>query len=815
MSLPWVIGVLSTDYDLHDYREAIINDIKQNNVIVSAFESPDFPVEPDKHSHDICLTALKRTHVAILVIDKRFGGIFYDSSNVSITQAEYLSAIEEGIPCLVFVNKRAWDERHAFYIDFKNSGKTQDEFEKEYSCKYVDDVRTIHFIDEIKNAYDKRQCSNWITFFDGIPDLLIQVKGKLAGLSRFWIKRIVNMQKDSLKARKTSTSFSMSLGDVFEKGYYVEPEYFVESGSFSKDNLVIEKSLVEELCNQKSILIYGEAGYGKTTILAKSFFRHVEKFNREDGYEIPFYIWLKDKGCKYHFDFYKYIQECFEIYLKRKPYPYLDLNVLNIIPYFYLDGFDEIAEKVSAEEVNRIVKSSIFNYPLLLTSRIQYALRYLKNFELADKFNVRIKIKKWDTEKAKKYIDNFCAIKGKDQKFIDRVYALLTDNKDLNEILDNPLLITMLLWVIEANRMDIPETISTRVELFQECFKELERRELHRAKINSFEENDLVLIWAYFSWLIYREKMDGRKAKIKPLLIELQRKYLPQYGETYNESILDVIFDTVGEYVFGTFHEQFLEFLVAKALNYACLYKKMPYPEFLKYVVRPEINRYFRAIWNENTDDEKEKVANNIFEQYLNNLGFFDNTAVSTRVHAIYHISRLNSKSREENLNRAFSIEKNTSVRLSLYFGVIKMGWLQEEEKFYNLLIENQEYNIANRGYHLAYYSDILPEGNLPFLDSGEADWSNTLKVFIRHFESKRREQYFLRRIDLVTMMQLMESRKSTGPLTRDILEHLEQLAFNPVIKSEKEFQKKIESAFNDVKVKFETLHKIKIEEDV
>ena len=40
-----------------------------------------------------------------------------------------------------------------------------------------------------------------------------------------------------LKARKTSTSFSMSLGDVFEKGYYIEPEYFVESGSFSKENI--------------------------------------------------------------------------------------------------------------------------------------------------------------------------------------------------------------------------------------------------------------------------------------------------------------------------------------------------------------------------------------------------------------------------------------------------------------------------------------------------------------------------------------------------------------------------------------------------
>lgn len=802
MSVPWVIGVLSTDYDLHDYREAIIDFLKDNDIVVSAFESPDFPVEPDKHSHDVCLTALKRTHVAILIIDKRYGGIYYDATDVSITQEEYLSAINDGIPCLVFVNKQAWDERHAFYIDLKNSSKTTEEFEKEYNCKYVNDVGTIHFIDEIKNAYEKRQCSNWITFFDSIPDLLNKVQGKLEGLSRFWIKRIVNMQKDNLKARKTSTSFSMSLGDVFDKGYYMEPEYSVESGSFSGEDSELEKSLVAELCNQKSILVYGEAGYGKTTILARSFFNHVEKFNKDDGYEIPFYIWLKDKSSEYHFDFYKYIQECFEIYFKRKPYPYL--NVSSINPYFYLDGFDEIAEKISTEEVNRIVSSSIFSSPLLLTSRIQYALRYLGNFELADKFNIRIKINKWDSEKAKKYIDNFCTIKGKEQEFIEKIYTLLTDNKDLNEILDNPLLITMLLWVIEANRMDIPETISTRVELFQECFKEMARRELHRAKITFFNENDLILIWAYFAWLVYREKLLKKKPKIKHLLTELQTNYLPEYGQHFNESILEVVFDTVGEYVFGTFHEQFLEFLVATTLNHACLYKKVPYPEFLRYVVRPEINRYFRAIWNESTDDEKEKITNNIFEQYMDNVGLDDNIAISTRVHAIYHISRLDSKLREKNLDRAFAIEKNTSVRLSLFFGAIKMGRLEEEEEFYKLLIENQEYNVANRGYHLAYYSDILPEGELPFLDSGEADWSNTLKAFIRHFKSNRREQYFLRRIDLVTMLQLMESRKSTGPLTKDILEFLEQQTFNPVIRNEKEFQKKTENAFNDVKAKYE-----------
>ena len=118
----WVLGILSTDYDLRDYRRAIIERLAETNVCVSAFEQPDFPVEPDQHSHENCVTALKRTNIAILIVDKRYGGIFYDSAKVSITMQEYLTAIERHIPCLVFVNKNTWDEAHAYKVDLKASG---------------------------------------------------------------------------------------------------------------------------------------------------------------------------------------------------------------------------------------------------------------------------------------------------------------------------------------------------------------------------------------------------------------------------------------------------------------------------------------------------------------------------------------------------------------------------------------------------------------------------------------------------------------------------------------------------------------------
>ena len=60
MIQPWIVAVLSTDYDLEDERKAIISFLHSHNVRVSAFEEPDSPIFENLHSHDNCLQILKR-----------------------------------------------------------------------------------------------------------------------------------------------------------------------------------------------------------------------------------------------------------------------------------------------------------------------------------------------------------------------------------------------------------------------------------------------------------------------------------------------------------------------------------------------------------------------------------------------------------------------------------------------------------------------------------------------------------------------------------------------------------------------------------
>lgn len=791
MNSSWVIGVLSTDYDLHDYREAAITLLNECKVGVSAFELPDFPVEPEVHSHEACLIALERVDIAILIIDKRSGGIFYNESDVTITEKEFFSLVKSKKPYLVFVSDNAWNERHIYKTALSQSGLSKNEFDKTYSCSYVQKIATIDFIENIENIYKDYQTSNWITIYKGIPDLKEKILGKLKGLTRYYCEKIIKEQENNLKKRHTSTSLSMSLEDVFSRGYYLEPSYKVESGKLSSTGS-LDKKIVNALKNNNSVLVFGEAGYGKTTILAKSFLTHVEEFVEEKDFKMPFYLGLKSKGGSYHFDVNKYICECFEEDLNKEFYPLFDYGF--ITPYFYLDGFDEISEKMTSTEVEAISKADMFRSPVLLTCRLQYAHRYISNFNFSDIFGTRVEIDTWNPDKANEYIANFFTIQDKADQ-IPKIEALLSNNAALKEILNNPLLITMLLWVIEQKRMTIPETIQSRVELFEECIQELAKRELSRPHNHTLTEEQVVVVWSYAAWEVYYAKIMKRRTFLRELIEKLNNK-LPSIPADYKVVLFEALFDSNKDEVFGTFHEQFLEYLVANTIYLACIKKSYPYPEFLNYVMRPEINRYFRAKWLKGSPEQMNVIVENLCLQYNQNLLHDKFENISKRVHAVYHITRFSTDKRNEFIEGAFRIEKHTSVLLSLYFGAIKLGRLDDEERFYNLLTKSSDFSDANRGYHLAYYSDAIMGEQLPYKDDIEIDWVGTLRAFVRHFESKNREHYFLRRIDLTTVLQFMDARQKTEPLSKETLERLEYLVNNPSVTDFPEFQSKIEDAF-------------------
>ena len=797
----WFVAVLSIHDDLAEERKKIIRLLGEKGFSVSAYEQPDFPKSPNRSSRDICLDALGRVDISLLIINKRAGLTL--GGNCAITHEEYVASIKKNIPTFVFVEKNTWEEYKEYRQVHLSAPKGQGGVP--FQCRYVESVEVLELIYAIEHQ-DYGQPNNWINFYYGDDDLLNKIEGVLKGLSHYYLQMIIQNQVEQIKRRRTSTSFSMSLGDVLGREYYVDPNYLYLSGEDTERG-EISKKIVAHLICKKSTLVLGEAGYGKTTILAKAFLAHAAEIQAHNTYSLPFYIWLKNQDVNGTFQIIDYLESCFHD-INYLPYPLLDISDVDFV--FYMDGFDEIAERITPQQLQNMCNSTIFNSTILLTCREQYAHKYLNSCDLMDRFSFVILIQKWDRTKTIEYIHNFCRVTPENTELEGNIRGLLLDNKELTEILDSPLLITMLLSIIKENHFQVPETIRTRVALFEKCLESMAKREKTNHSEIRADCGDILEYWAYSAWFLYEKRLQSptEQTMVKDILSKL-KKYFPGQYENCSENLLHVIFDISGNTVSGAFHDQFLEYLVARILCGACLKQEFPYPTFLQYVIRPEMNRYFRGIIREKDEVEKEKIVENIEKQYYKNLGDNHFEAVATRVHAVYHLSRIETSERENLLEKIYELEQHTSVRLSLLFGMIKLGYLDKEEEFYQKLINDEQFSKANRGYHLAYYSDkVFDERHMPYMDDNSTPWNGTLNAILKHMHSKEKQHYFLRRIELRTMIHLIQARHSTQPLSQKLMVELETEVIyspSPIWKSEySSFQKKIEAEFTTLKGLFE-----------
>lgn len=801
MQQPWIIALISTDYDLEDERRTIIDLLKEKGVEVSAFEQPDYPVQEGEHSHENCLKALSRADLAILLINKRYGGSFYTEKGVSITQKEYESL---KIPTVVLVNEKVWNERAVYRKQQKASGMSEEEYANAgmFHPAYVDNVKIFRFIDAVQESYFREGKSNWINYWRNLDDLVTMLPDVLSSRSATILHQILEKQVSAVERKRTSTALSMSLGDVFSKGYYIEPSYSCISGLFECSGEPLTQAINKRMAQKESFLILGEAGAGKTTFMAKCFLEMVNAV-KDDPFTIPAYVWLKGMNPNKAFSVEEYLEDACEKCLNKKYYPFFKLSGFKFV--FFLDGFDELTEELSRTELLNIGNSEMFRYPLMLTSRVQYAGRYMCGNDFTSTFDFCIKLTEWTQETAEAYIKQFCEASGKDKAFEDKIMTLLVQNDDLHDVLKSPLMVTILLYVIEQSRMKIPETIRSRTELFEKCIDLLAQREIeskfqqeNKKKIPVSDE--LVLHWAYFAWMLYENRLEGETGIGISEAVDKINGVNGGHSIGWPSTVYDVLFDTNADYAFGAIHEQFLEYLVAYVLTYACLNKKYPYPEFLKYVMRPEINRYFRSIVSQKPEKEQQLVFNHIKELYWQCAGKESENDILERVHAVYHLSRLKADGVDDEIRRIFNSEKELAVLQSLYFGVIKRGDLQREKEFYQLLIDNTDYSNSNRGYHLAYYDSEIAKITLPYNDNIAMDWGGSLRAFQRHFFSREMEHYYLRRIDLLTMRQFIEMRGKREPLTEDILKALEAKINNPPKGSDEEYQKLVQDEFQRLK---------------
>ncbi len=172
-------------------------------------ENKDFPVNPSLNAAENCIDAVRNeADIFVLIIGGRYG--YKMESGKSITNTEFLTALQKGIPIYTFTLKRVI---HILPVWKKNRQMDLSEV--------VDDNRVFEFIEDVR---DKKGV--WNFEFETAQDVLEILKPQLSILFQHSLKSYQRIQEidNDLASRITSKALKLLLekSDQYELLFFLQ-----------------------------------------------------------------------------------------------------------------------------------------------------------------------------------------------------------------------------------------------------------------------------------------------------------------------------------------------------------------------------------------------------------------------------------------------------------------------------------------------------------------------------------------------------------------------------------------------------------------
>lgn len=771
----WRIGVISTDYDLQLTRKAILDDLRSLGFATIAFEQNDFPVQPNLHSHDACLRAVATMDIVVLILDRRYGGLYLGTGDKSITEREFWDAFERKAVIITCVSKKLFDDRNESKKRvkqlMKERGISEEQAKIEIKPGYADKWELINFLDRIQ--YSRRD--QFMNFYENSDQLIESVRGRLAAATPHFCRLLLKQQLNWVDSQRSTTGLFESLGHISTSSLYISPPSRINSG-FSKKRK--PSSVIAEMMDGAgNVLLTGSPGGGKTVELVRAFKRYAKKALKTKEFRLPFYLPLKGKGLWYHFDFAKYIVESFADHLNRKPYPCFDARHLD--PVFYIDGLDEGPVTPTISQVDTIVASPILQSSCVMTARSAFARQVVDNSTLfASNIATRAELLSWTREHAKSFAVRYL----KSHKRLSESETVLNYIEHLPEthpIIKSPLILSLLLWLVDAEGA---ETICSRemglgllFELFLQTWAIRELIRHDKAVVTAMEANAkmLLMMWEIVAWCILKARENG----VDLTFIDLQNE-LASLITAENKPLLSspafkalIRFSQNGRIVAGMLHDQFMEYLLARWFVRRCIDRPDDLEIFLGKQINVDVNRFIKSIWLTSSRDDLETIIKNL--ETIARKADNANTPSALIAHAncVYYISRVPIEDARSTLRRLLSGAEHLYCKNGILFALLRLGDLAAEKELYESLSTDVQADRINRGLHLEYFKDAMPgELGMPPIDNNSIDWESCLIGMIDHIADDSERFALSRRIDLYTIRSLLMSRGKLGPLTPERL---------------------------------------------
>lgn len=216
--------VSSTCYDLSQIRADLSEFILESGYNPFLSEYDDFPINPQLSTIENCIRNVKESaDILILIVGNRYGSII--ETGKSITNTEFLTAKQKGIPIFCFIDKKTLGA-----LNFWQENK-----EGNFS-KFVDNTKIFEFVEDIR-------CNSqiWTFGFDKAQDIISILKVQLSYLFRESLK-IRNIFENRVEEYFKINLSNRALRILVDRDKMFEHEFFAQT-------LVDEISKKEDLKN--------------------------------------------------------------------------------------------------------------------------------------------------------------------------------------------------------------------------------------------------------------------------------------------------------------------------------------------------------------------------------------------------------------------------------------------------------------------------------------------------------------------------------------------------------------------------------------
>lgn len=549
----WTVGIISTSFDLESERKTLIDDLREKGFSVVAFEEDNFPMSMKKNKNEACLEAFDNIDIGIIIIGDELG--HSDENGVSVSQMEYEYIVHFGKYNYIFVQSHTW---HNY---------------QQPSLKEL--VKSASFLDFINNN------GGFMTAYDDVIHLRKLVEGRLENLSITLAKMFAESQFSKLMNSKTIPGVDNSVNDQINN-YFITPRIAPEKDIMG-NNIEIS-ALYKKLTHAKTtkhILVRGDIGSGKSTILYLNYVNHYLDFESGMEIRIPLYLCLRGKKKDYTLE--RYFIECFEKDLGMAPYPLFKLKRKSFV--LYLDGLDEMHNIKEREDISGFFESELFKDLVMISCRTNFYEAYIQGECLSEKIDIDLMVCKWNEKKIEEYINK---IFPNEEKI--RIYIYNWLQKNFDNWLQTPLMISIVCFLLKKMsahkgiKSILSKIINERTLMIQytNLFIKREMARISDDSYNTEQTSDKIYcILKEMAWLFYQQKISS----CYKLLEQVDNKSTLEFkiAETYFEV---TYFE--GYYVYNV-HEYFVDFMVS-----LYILDKMKCTEdndFLNYMLSANINK--------------------------------------------------------------------------------------------------------------------------------------------------------------------------------------------------------------------------------